>query len=197
MSDLFEGERLYTEAEMLAAIKRALEGAANMIRDGMDDSEWYNPVRAIRAMDPAQFIEEPKKEMTNEELVKQLCDLGQYEAANRIEELEFFNEQLRDERDWYRERVVWGFYEDEEPEYYQGKEGESEICDSVTAKEVTRLLQGWNDTEAKLAKAVETLKFYATQDVTYPNLGTVTYYGSDDNGRKALATLTEIEVNKP
>jgi hypothetical protein len=87
--------------------------------------------------------------------VKQLCDLGQYEAANRIEELEFFNEQLRDERDWYRERVVWGFYEDEEPEYYQGKEGESEICDSVTAKEVTRLLQGWTDTEAKLAKAVD------------------------------------------
>jgi hypothetical protein len=155
MSDLFKGERLYTEAEMLAAIKRALEGAANMIRDGMDDSEWYNPVRAIRAMDSAQFIEEPKKEMTNEELVKQLCDLGQYEAANRIEELEFFNEQLRDERDWYRERVVWGFYEDEEPEYYQGKEGESEICDSVTAKEVTRLLQGWTDTEAKLAKAVD------------------------------------------
>jgi len=61
MSDLFKGERLYTEAEMLAAIKRALEGAANMIRDGMDDSEWYNPVRAIRAMDPAQLIEEPKK----------------------------------------------------------------------------------------------------------------------------------------
>lgn len=92
------------------------------------------------------------------DLVKQLCDLGHYEAANRIEELEFFNEQLRDERDWYRERVVWGFYEDEEPQYYQGKEGESEICDPVTAKEVTRLLQGWTDTEAKLAKAVEMLK---------------------------------------
>jgi hypothetical protein len=51
----------YIRADLVeAAIKRALEGAANMIRDGMDDSEWYNPVRAIRALDPAQFIEEPK-----------------------------------------------------------------------------------------------------------------------------------------
>ncbi len=50
--------------------------------------------------------------------------------------------------------------------------------------------------EAKLAKAVEVLKFYATQDVTYPTLGTVTFYGSDDNGRKALATLAEIEGDK-
>jgi hypothetical protein len=51
----------YIRADLVeAAIKRALEEAANMIRDGMDDSEWYNPVRAIRALDPAQFIEEPK-----------------------------------------------------------------------------------------------------------------------------------------
>ena len=53
--------RKYIRADLVeAAIKRALEGAANMIKDGMDDSEWYNPVRAIRALDPAQFIEEPK-----------------------------------------------------------------------------------------------------------------------------------------
>jgi hypothetical protein len=51
----------YIRADLVeAAIKRALEAAANMIRDGMDDSEWYNPVRAIRALDPAQFIEEEK-----------------------------------------------------------------------------------------------------------------------------------------
>ena len=30
MSDLFKGERLYTEAEMLAAIKRALESSQNL-----------------------------------------------------------------------------------------------------------------------------------------------------------------------
>jgi hypothetical protein len=73
------------------------------------------------------------------------------EAATRIVE-------LLAERDWYRERVVWGFYEDREPQYYQGKEGESEICEPVTAEEVTRLLQRWNDTEAKLEKALEMLK---------------------------------------
>lgn len=77
--------------------------------------------------------------MTDEELVEQLRDLGDHTsfephmhhvAATRIVE-------LLAERDWYRDRVVWGFYEDREPEYYQGKEGESEICDPVTAEEVT------------------------------------------------------------
>jgi hypothetical protein len=59
--DPHETDWLYIREDLVeAAIKRALEGAANMIRDGMDDSEWYNPVRAIRALDPAQFIEEPK-----------------------------------------------------------------------------------------------------------------------------------------
>jgi hypothetical protein len=58
----FKDGQKYIRADLVeAAIKRALEGAANMIRDGMDDSEWYNPVRAIRALDPAQFIEEPKE----------------------------------------------------------------------------------------------------------------------------------------
>ena len=40
------------------------------------------------------------------------------------------------------------------------------------------------------------LRFYATQDVTYPGIGTVTFAGSDDNGRKARATLAEIEGEK-
>jgi len=50
--------------------------------------------------------------------------------------------------------------------------------------------------EAKLAKAVEALEFYATQDVTYPNIGTVTFHGSDDNGRHARATLAEQETHQ-
>jgi hypothetical protein len=49
------------------------------------------------------------------------------------------------------------------------------------------------DLEAKLAKAVEALEFYATQDVTYPNVGTVTFHGSDDNGRHARTALAEIK----
>jgi hypothetical protein len=53
-------------------------------------------------------------------------------AELRIKELE---EQL----EWYRERVVWGFYEEEKPQYYQGPAGEHEICEPVTAKQVENL----------------------------------------------------------
>lgn len=76
-----------------------------------------------------------------------LVDSAHDKAKARIEALEA-------EKDWYRDRVVWGFYEDHEPKYYQGKAGEHEICDPVTAEEVTRLLQGWIDTEATLAKVI-------------------------------------------
>jgi hypothetical protein len=101
------------------------------------------------------------QEELDEELVEQLRDLGDhgsYEphmhhvAATRIVE-------LLAERDWYRDRVVWGFYEDREPKYYQGKAGESEICDPVTAEEVTRLLRGWNDAETRLANAISALQW--------------------------------------
>jgi hypothetical protein len=47
--------------------------------------------------------------------------------------------------------------------------------------------------EAKLAKAVEVLVFYATQDVIYPHVGKVTFTGYDDDGRLARATLAEIK----
>ena len=43
---------------------------------------------------------------------------------------------LEENRDWYRERVVWGFYEDSIPHYIQGSEGEHEINEPVTAKQV-------------------------------------------------------------
>lgn len=44
----------YTRADVEAAVKRALEGAAD-VAEVLDD-----PAPAIRALDPAQFIEEPK-----------------------------------------------------------------------------------------------------------------------------------------
>lgn len=55
-------------------------------------------------------------------------DLAQ-EALRAIEELE-------ESRDWYRDRVVWGHYEDAVPHYVQGREGENEINDPVTASQV-------------------------------------------------------------
>ena len=43
---------------------------------------------------------------------------------------------LEENRDWYREHVVWGFYEDSIPHYIQGAAGEHEINEPVTAKQV-------------------------------------------------------------
>jgi hypothetical protein len=48
---------------------------------------------------------------------------------------------LEENRDWYRDRVVWGFYEEDSPKYYQGPEGENEICSPVSAKEVENLIK--------------------------------------------------------
>jgi len=68
---------------------------------------------------------------------------------------------LRENRDWYRDRVVWGFYEDEIPHYYQGKDGEHEINDPVTATLVNSLvkevMKAQTGTKASLLK-----KYYAT-----------------------------------
>jgi hypothetical protein len=48
-------------------------------------------------------------------------------------------------KDWYRDRVVWGYYENELPEFYQGRDGENEICDPVTASQVKRYFtRGYN-----------------------------------------------------
>ena len=48
---------------------------------------------------------------------------------------------LEENRDWYRERVVWGFHEEETPKYYQGLDGEHEINDPVTANTVNNLVK--------------------------------------------------------
>lgn len=65
-------------------------------------------------------------------------------AIHRIQSLET-------ERDCYRENVVWGYYEDEIPSYYQGKAGENEVCEPVTAELVNKMI----DHITKLEKALE------------------------------------------
>ena len=62
--------------------------------------------------------------------------------------------ELQLQLDWYRERVVWGFYEEETPQFYQGKEGEHEICEPVTAKQVNTLCEE----NARMRKALEEMK---------------------------------------
>lgn len=46
----------------------------------------------------------------------------------------------------------------------------------------------WGEAEVKLAKAVETLRFYAPQTV-----GGITFVGGDDAGKRAANTLAELE----
>jgi hypothetical protein len=50
-------------------------------------------------------------------------------------------ERLKEQLEWYRERVVWGFYEEEKPIFYQGSSGEHEICEPVTSEMVTNLVK--------------------------------------------------------
>jgi orotidine-5'-phosphate decarboxylase len=53
-----------------------------------------------------------------------------------ISRIKTLNEQV----DWYRDRVVWGFHEEGKPQYYQGKEGEHEINDPITAQTANNLM---------------------------------------------------------
>lgn len=66
--------------------------------------------------------------------------------------------------DWFRDRVVWCFNEDEKPNYIQGRLGEHEICDPVTAVScntmvtLIELLRERNGAlEARLAAAIASL----------------------------------------
>jgi hypothetical protein len=43
---------------------------------------------------------------------------------------------LKESLNWYRDRVVWGHYEDTVPHYVQGRNGEHELNEPVTAEQV-------------------------------------------------------------
>jgi len=58
-------------------------------------------------------------------------------VLNAISRIKALDEQV----DWYRDRVVWGFHEEGTPQYYQGKTGEHEINEPVTAKTVNNLVK--------------------------------------------------------
>jgi hypothetical protein len=59
---------------------------------------------------------------------------------------------LRESLDWYRDQVVWGFYEDGKPVYYQGKIGEHEINEPITAKLVNKLISSLDVYERERAR---------------------------------------------
>lgn len=88
------------------------------------------------------------KTMTNDTLIEELQIIASYYAAAKSHDLEqtIINaigriKALNEQVDWYRDRVVWGFYEEGTPQYYQGKDGEHEINDPVTAKQVNNLIK--------------------------------------------------------
>lgn len=83
---------------------------------------------------------------TNDTLTEELQVIANYFADAKLHDLEqtvlsaisqikTLNEQV----DWYRDRVVWGHYEQEEPMFFQGKAGEHEINETVTAKQVINM----------------------------------------------------------
>ena len=60
---------------------------------------------------------------------------------------------------------------------------------SVYARADQFLVEDINELEAKLAKAVETLRFYAPK-----TFGGITFVGGDDAGKRAAASLAELRV---
>jgi hypothetical protein len=96
-----------------------------------------------------------------------------YEAAKRdAEEAEAYAAELEKERDEWKSLAEAAVKDDASKNIY------------------------YAELQAKLAKAVEALEFYATQDVTYQGVGTVTFSGFDDNGRKARTALAALEGGK-
>lgn len=57
-------------------------------------------------------------------------------TISEIQVLKARNKGLEEQSDWYRDRVVWGFYEDAVPHYIQGKDGEHELNEPITADQV-------------------------------------------------------------
>ena len=61
------------------------------------------------------------------------------EAIKRIDSLTHTMNSYKEKCAWYQDRVVWRFYDDQTPHYIQGKAGEHEINEPVTAEQVTNL----------------------------------------------------------
>ncbi len=87
---------------------------------------------------------------------------------------EDLNQELLDENEALRDQLVWGFYEEEAPEYTQGNEKLHELHELVTAEECNRLVRTvkalrernhdmdrLKATNAALAKALEWFDLHA------------------------------------
>jgi hypothetical protein len=75
--------------------------------------------------------------------MNELQEIADYFSGAKLHEFEtVINSAIRtiksleENCDWYRDRIVWGFYQDSIPHYIQGKSGEHEINEPVTAEQV-------------------------------------------------------------
>jgi hypothetical protein len=71
-----------------------------------------------------------------QKLAEHLADANLHDFAHTVLKAISHIKGLEENRDWYRDRVVWGFYEDATPHYIQGREGEHEINDPVSADQI-------------------------------------------------------------
>jgi len=74
------------------------------------------------------------------------------DAIKRIDDLTHANKNLETSCDWYRDQVVWGFHEEGEPIYYQGKTGEHEINEPITAETANKLIKALDIYERERAR---------------------------------------------
>ncbi len=74
------------------------------------------------------------------------------EAIKRIDSLTHSMNGYKESCDWYRDRVVWGFHEEGTPVYYQGKAGEHEINEPITAETANRLIKALDLYERERAR---------------------------------------------
>jgi len=81
-------------------------------------------------------------------MTEQLQQIADYFSDAKLHEFEHVilkaisqMKNLEESRDWYRDNVVWGFHEEGVPQYYQGKTGEHEINDPITAETANKLIK--------------------------------------------------------
>jgi hypothetical protein len=78
--------------------------------------------------------------MTNlQKIADYFAEKGLHEFEHEVLKAISQIKSLEESMSWYRDNVVWGHYEDAEPHYVQGKDGEHEINEPVTAVQVRNL----------------------------------------------------------
>jgi hypothetical protein len=119
----------------------------------------------------------------SDSLIDELQIIANYFADAKSHDLEqtvldsiYRIKTLNEQVDWYRDRVVWGFYQEAIPQYYQGKQGEHEINEPVTAKTVNNLVKALEIYERERSRYL-----HANPEITGSYFLAGGYGNKDDN----------------